>query len=104
MTNRFFEVIKDNGRARVGIIKTAHGDIETPVFMPVGTLATVKGIFPSDLKKIGVQILLGNTYHLMLRPGENLIQKMVSGFPNFTYCLRACYLLLRGLPLLWITE
>ena len=76
MTNRFFEVIKDNGRARVGIIKTAHGDIETPVFMPVGTLATVKGIFPSDLKKIGVQILLGNTYHLMLRPGENLIQKM----------------------------
>ncbi len=62
-------------RARIGIIQTAHGDIETPIFMPVGTQATVKTLDSSDLKKLNTQIILGNTYHLHLRPGEDLIAK-----------------------------
>jgi queuine tRNA-ribosyltransferase/7-cyano-7-deazaguanine tRNA-ribosyltransferase len=59
--------------ARTGLIRTAHGDLETPVFMPVGTQATVKALSPDDLKAIGAQIILGNTYHLYLRPGADLI-------------------------------
>ena len=62
-----------NTRARTGIIHTDHGDIETPVFMPVGTQATVKTLDKEDLEKLGAQIILANTYHLHLRPGENLI-------------------------------
>ena len=71
----FFELQhKDkNSRARAGIIHTEHGDLETPIFMPVGTQATVKTLDQSDLADIGAQIILGNTYHLHLRPGENLI-------------------------------
>ena len=76
MKNNFFKVLDQDGKARTGLLKTKHGNVETPVFMPVGTLGTVKGIFPRDLKDIGVQIILGNTYHLMLRPGEELICKM----------------------------
>ncbi|MBI5878002.1 MAG: tRNA guanosine(34) transglycosylase Tgt [Chloroflexi bacterium] len=60
-------------RARNGIIRTAHGSIETPVFMPVGTQATVKALSPDDLRAVGAQIILGNTYHLYLRPGADLI-------------------------------
>ena len=56
--------------ARRGILHTAHGDVETPVFMPVGTQATVKTLEPRDFRELGVQILLGNTYHLLLRPGN----------------------------------
>jgi queuine tRNA-ribosyltransferase/7-cyano-7-deazaguanine tRNA-ribosyltransferase len=56
------------------LIRTAHGDIETPVFMPVGTQATVKALSPDDLKALGAQIILGNTYHLYLRPGADLIE------------------------------
>ena len=63
-------------KSRCGIIDTNHGIIKTPVFMPVGTIGTVKAIFPIDLKKLNIQILLANTYHLMLRPGEDLIEKM----------------------------
>ncbi len=74
--NNFFELLNNDGFARLGKIRTAHGDIHTPVFMPVGTLGSVKSIFSEDLKKIGVKIILGNTYHLMLRPGEELIQQM----------------------------
>ena len=59
--------------ARLGRIETSRGPIDTPAFMPVGTAATVKGIMPEDLQKTGAQILLGNTYHLMLRPGAELI-------------------------------
>jgi len=59
--------------ARVGIIHTDHGNIETPEFMPVGTQATVKSLDPDDLNKLGAQIILANTYHLHLRPGEDLI-------------------------------
>ena len=59
--------------ARACTISTAHGEIKTPVFMPVGTAATVKGITPDVLKETGASIILGNTYHLMLRPGEDVI-------------------------------
>ena len=65
-----------DGNARAGIIKTPHGQIETPVFMPVGTQATVKMMTKEELETIGTQIILGNTYHLYLRPGDNLIAKL----------------------------
>lgn len=65
-----------SGKARVGQLKTAHGVIETPNFIPVGTLATVKAMPPRALEEIGIQIVLANTYHLMLRPGADLIEKM----------------------------
>jgi len=65
-----------NSGARAGIINTDHGKIETPIFMPVGTAGSVKGIHVRDLKEdIGAQIILGNTYHLYLRPGTDIIQK-----------------------------
>lgn len=59
--------------ARAGILHTSHGDIETPIFMPVGTKATVKGLLPDTLKELGAQIILANTYHLENRPGSELI-------------------------------
>jgi queuine tRNA-ribosyltransferase/7-cyano-7-deazaguanine tRNA-ribosyltransferase len=62
-----------HSRARTGVIETAHGRIETPVFMPVGTQATVKAVSPEDLRAVGAQIILANTYHLYLRPGADLI-------------------------------
>ena len=71
-----FKVLKTCGRARAGLIQTEHGDIETPVFMPVGTQATVKAMTTDELKNIGVQILLSNTYHLFLRPGSKLIENL----------------------------
>ena len=61
--------------ARTGVLHTPHGDIHTPVFMPVGTQATVKGVLPRDLKEAGSQIILSNTYHLFLRPGHELIRE-----------------------------
>lgn len=67
-------VCKQSG-ARYGILHTPHGDVETPMFMPVGTLATVKGIAPEMLKEMGSQVILANTYHLWLRPGEDIISK-----------------------------
>src|SRR4029079_10105237 len=62
--------------ARRGRLHTPHGIIETPVFMPVGTAGSVKAIAPDDLRTLGAQIILGNTYHLMLRPGEQLVGKL----------------------------
>ncbi len=62
--------------ARTGILQTAHGAVETPIFMPVGTKATVKAMLPEELKEIGSQIILGNTYHLHLRPGESVIKEL----------------------------
>src|SRR5579859_4326761 len=59
--------------ARSGTIQTPHGTIQTPIFMPVGTQATVKSVSPEELRAAGVQIILANTYHLMLRPGSELI-------------------------------
>ena len=71
-----FSIIKKSkeSNGRVGIIRTKHGDIETPVFMPVGTRATVKAMSPEELEKIGAKIILSNTYHLYLRPGHELIR------------------------------
>jgi len=60
-------------KARIGVLKTPHGDIETPVYMPVGTLATVKALTPDQVKETGAQILLSNTYHLYLRPGADIV-------------------------------
>ena len=63
-----FELLKTEGAARRGRLTTAHGAVETPAFMPVGTVGTVKGMLPGSVRETGAQILLGNTYHLMLRP------------------------------------
>jgi queuine tRNA-ribosyltransferase len=68
-----FEVLARSGRARVGRISTAHGNLDTPVFFPVGTHGAVRGLTPADLLGLGVQGLLANTYHLHLRPGEERI-------------------------------
>ncbi len=61
--------------ARAGVFHTPHGDILTPVYMPVGTQATVKGVLPRDLKEAGSQIILSNTYHLYMRPGDDIVKK-----------------------------
>ena len=61
--------------ARAGIIHTPHGDIKTPVYMPVGTRASVKAVLPEALREHNVQILLSNTYHLHLKPGEEIVRK-----------------------------
>ncbi len=66
----------EQSKARVGILHTSHSDIPTPVFMPVGTQGTVKAMAPDRLKAVGVKMLLGNSYHLHLRPGEDLIREM----------------------------
>lgn len=71
-------------QARAGVIHTRRGDIETPVFMPVGTLATVKSLSPEDLLSCGARIILGNTYHLYLRPGCDVIQRF-SGLHRFMH-------------------
>ena len=71
-----FEVTARDGLARAGILHTAHGDVRTPVFMPVGTKATVKAVDPDELRTLGAQVILGNTYHLHLRPGEELIAEL----------------------------
>ena len=73
-----FEVIyqDSSSAARLGFLNTAHGQVETPVFMPVGTAGAVKGITPQQLKDTGASIVLGNTYHLMLRPGIETIEKL----------------------------
>lgn len=72
-----FEVLKkaENSRARLGLLQTPHGTIETPVFMPVGTQATVKTMTPEELEQIGAKIILGNTYHLYLRPGHKVVEE-----------------------------
>ena len=70
-----FSLTHRDGAARRGVLKTAHGDIETPVFMPVGTAGAVKALTSQHLEEIGASIILGNTYHLMLRPGDELIAR-----------------------------
>ncbi|QPC81800.1 tRNA guanosine(34) transglycosylase Tgt [Phototrophicus methaneseepsis] len=71
-----FELIATDGRARAGILHTPHGDIPTPCFAPVGTQATVKAVPPRDLTELNASLVLANTYHLHLRPGEDLVQQM----------------------------
>jgi len=71
-----FSVTATNGEARAGTLHTAHGEIPTPAFMPVGTKATVKTVDPDELRAVGTSILLGNTYHLHFRPGEDVIAEL----------------------------
>src|SRR3954471_11654890 len=70
-------------KARRGRLMTAHGAIETPIFMPVGTQGSVKGVSPRELKELNAQIILGNTYHLFVRPGIDVI-KHFGGLHKFT--------------------
>ena len=77
-----FELIAQDEKARLGKIITPRGKIDTPAFMPVGTLGTVKGIFPEDIIETGSQVILGNTYHLMLRPGTEILNQF-NGLHNF---------------------
>ena len=76
MTGFGFEVLGTDGRARRGLLTTAHGTIETPVFMPVGTAATVKGMTSEGVARTGAEIVLANTYHLMLRPGAETVGRL----------------------------
>lgn len=78
MTNKIFdfEIHARDGAARRGTVLTAHGEIRTPAFMPVGTVGTVKGMTPEAVRETGADILLGNTYHLMLRPGSERVKKL----------------------------
>ena len=81
VTYELLHIDKSTG-ARRGIVHTPHGDIQTPVFMPVGTQATVKSMTPEELKEIGAQIILSNTYHLYLRPGHEIV-KQAGGLHQF---------------------
>ena len=80
-----FNVTYKDKNSRLGLIETHRGNINTPAFMPVGTQGTVKATFIEDIKKTGSQIILGNTYHLMLRPGANRI-KSLGGLHEFMNC------------------
>ena len=80
-----FNVTSKNKYSRCGLIETYRGNIKTPVFMPVGTQATVKAAFINDVKKTGTEIILTNTYHLMLRPGVDRI-KSAGGLHQFMNC------------------
>jgi queuine tRNA-ribosyltransferase len=71
-----FQVTHTDGAARRGKLVLPHGEVDTPQFMPVGTVASVKAIAPDDLRQTGAQIILGNTYHLMLRPGPDLVEEL----------------------------
>src|SRR3954464_13256060 len=73
MTGFSFTLSATDGMARRGCIDTSRGDIQTPAFMPVGTVGTVKGMYPEQVRETGADILLGNTYHLMLRPGAERV-------------------------------
>ena len=77
-----FTLLKKDGKARRGKLQLKNGVVETPIFMPVGTLGCVKSLLPEDLETLGAQIILGNTYHLYLRPGLEVIDKL-SGLHNF---------------------
>jgi queuine tRNA-ribosyltransferase len=85
LKNFAFKIINTDNYARCGLIETHRGDIQTPAFMPVGTQATVKACTIDELKKTGSQIILGNTYHLMIRPGVERIQR-VGGLHKFMNC------------------
>ena len=77
-----FELLTQDDQARLGKINTFRGAIDTPAFMPVGTLGTVKGVFSDDILKTNTHIILGNTYHLLLRPGVETLKKF-GGLHNF---------------------
>lgn len=71
--NFTFDILAKEGRSRAGVFHTPHGDLQTPVFAPVGTQATVKAVTPAQLKEVGASLVLSNTYHLYLRPGADLV-------------------------------
>jgi queuine tRNA-ribosyltransferase len=71
-----FELTAREGEARAGVLKTAHGEVLTPVFMPVGTKASVKSVDPDELRTLGAEIVLANSYHLHFRPGEELVEEL----------------------------
>ena len=81
-----FEVTKQHSHspARLGCLTTPHGEIQTPAFMPVGTQATVKALSPEDIVQCGSDIILGNTYHLYLRPGQKIV-KSLGGLHHFMH-------------------
>jgi queuine tRNA-ribosyltransferase len=78
-----FTLLKTQGLARAGTLTLPHGTVGTPAFMPVGTHGTVRGLHPEEVKRAGAQIILGNTYHLHLRPGESVVQEL-GGLHRFT--------------------
>src|SRR3954470_13134665 len=78
-----FQMQGTDGAARAGVLTLPHGEVQTPAFMPVGTHAVVRGLSAGDVRRTGAQIILGNTYHLHLRPGENVVHAM-GGLHRFT--------------------
>jgi queuine tRNA-ribosyltransferase len=78
-----FSIEATDGAARAGVLRTAHGDIHTPAFMPVGTKGTVKTLLPAEVRSLGADVILGNTYHLHFRPGEGVIEDL-GGLHAFT--------------------
>lgn len=78
-----FQLLKTEGAARAGLLNLPHGQVQTPAFMPVGTHGAVRGLHPDEVKRTGAQIILGNTYHLHLRPGEDLVRDL-GGLHRFT--------------------
>ena len=80
-----FDLVHQDGRARAGVLHTAHGDVPTPIIMPVGTVGSVKAVAPDDLERIGAPLILGNTYHLYLRPGHELVGRRggIHGFSSW---------------------
>lgn len=82
-----FTLLAQHGNARAGLLELPHGTIETPVFMPVGTLATVKAMLPHELEELGARIILNNAFHLYLRPGAEIV-KQAGGLHNFQHWQR----------------
>ncbi|MEZ4456809.1 MAG: tRNA-guanine transglycosylase [Gemmatimonadales bacterium] len=78
-----FRLDASEGPARAGTLELPHGRVETPAFMPVGTLGAVRGLHPEEVERSRAQIILGNTYHLHLRPGEEIIRQL-GGLHRFT--------------------
>jgi queuine tRNA-ribosyltransferase len=78
-----FQIEATSGAARAGTLSLPHGEIKTPAFMPVGTHGVVRGLSADDVRGTGAQIILGNTYHLHLRPGEEVVRSM-GGLHRFT--------------------
>jgi len=78
-----FRIDRTDGAARAGVLATAHGDIRTPAFMPVGTKGTVKSLHPDEVRAVGADVILGNTYHLHFRPGEHVVEEL-GGIHAFT--------------------
>src|SRR5271156_1147909 len=89
MTALRFDILAIDGAARTGRLTTAHGAIDTPAFMPIGTAGTVKAMTPEGVAATGARIVLGNTYHLMLRPGADRISALggLHRFMNWPYAI-----------------